>query len=593
MNRRERRLLARGKHPGLWLPSSAVPVRVGPDPTPGVMVTLGYSDLHGKTPTREELVALVTSCTSENLLWKVSALGTLLALQGRATSLTVQAQLTMQLLPEPLNRRAVERLTKGEHQILVHHEGLIVTALLALAHGQAGTGGVQGDRDPFTLGRILLMVNDLLAEGPKDWTIDDALHFALRNDVFGTNDQPRYVLARYYDLLGVRARRPGSPRVNFDAAFTAATGLELDDYWALSLGHFGLFARLQKAGDIDSSHYGRVLLEPTAEGKPIFDKYLTITSRPIAVARDSLRADPPVSLAYADIQPFLRAPLIQLTTGAQVPVWLSWYVDKMASGPRWILQDFFAAQSSRGVQDFNAYLGELWENYVRDLLARCYPSSGPLQILFGPIVYGKPPEESNDATLFLGDAAVFIEATVTAPQARILWTGNSTAYRSFVRERLVMGRPGKLAKLARRINDFRSGALHFPGVEPSQIRHIIPVLATLTPHPRNPITATVVREEAAGLLSQREYGAQQTVYPIGVIAAEELEIVESASRAGGFDLALELRNWSESPYRDWPLKNYLFDRGVGRQPNPYLAQRFDEFTHRGIDSLRRLIVIGS
>lgn len=595
MNRQERRLRARMERRGRWTPPSDVQWRGTREATPpGIMVTLGYSDIYGSLPSHDMLLALIRSCTTENLVWKLSAVGTLLTLRRRSTSLASQQQLAGELLPPDARGRGLDLLSHGERQVLVHHEALVVAAILALAHGQPGTGDAPGDRDPSMLGRLLPMINDLLAEGPREWGLDDALKFALRNDVFGATDQARNVIARYYDLIGIRARAPqAASRMNLDIAFADATGVSLEDYWTLGMAHFGLFAQLRRASDLDAAKYGAVVINPQVQARRVFDRFAALVSRPISEVRRSQYANPPASLAYADIEPFLRAPPISMTSGALVPVWLPWFVDKLGSGPRWMLQDHFGSRSGSGVQDFNAHLGTLWEDYVFDLLARCYPAEGALQVLYAAITYGNPPEESNDATLFLGDAAIFVEATVTAPAARTSWTGDADAYRHFIRDRMVSGRPAKLAKLARRVDDFLSGRLQFPGIDHKKVRHVLPVLATLTPYPRTPITDAVVRQESGELLSQvRQVGAH-VVHPVGVLAAEELEIVEAASRAGEMDLGVELRRWTGSEHRGWPFKNYLFSRNLGSSPNPHLQERFAELQELVMKRASELLVLGS
>lgn len=543
-----------------------------------MVVTLAHSDLHGREPTTAELIDLVSTCSAQNLLWKLSVVGTL---ASRAPRVNRQAQqaLARQLLPDPASARAAELLGSSEHQVFVHQESLVVGAIVALAYASDAPGDEPGDADPYAVGRIVAMLNDLLAEGPREWSIDDGVRFALRNEVFGATERAANAIARYYDLLAARSRVSSTrQRWDLDATFSDAYGLSLEEFWTLGWAHYAVFSRLRAAADLDRVQYGRVRLTPTSDGERVFGLYSRLVSRQLADVREELHAHPPTSLAYAEVEPFLRRPLIELPSGALMPVWLPWFADKLGPGARWLLQDAFAQRSSHGVQDFNAYLGALWEDYVFDLLDRSYPSQKPLRMLYRPVLYGHPPEESNDATLFLGDNAVFFEATVSALPARISWTGDVDGFRDWVRQRMYTGSPGKVAKLARRIDDFVKGKLVFDGINRSHIRHIIPVLVTLTPYPRNPITAVAFAEEARGVLTEIQRRGAVTIHSLRSLSAEDLEMAESLSAAGEFQFADELKAWEASGVRDWPFKNYVFATRSTIPPNAYLRRRFEDIT---------------
>jgi hypothetical protein len=152
------------------------------------------------------------------------------------------------------------------------------------------------------------------------------------------------------------------------------------------------------------------------------------------------------------------------------------------------------------------------------------------------------------------------------------------------------GQPAKVTKLARRIDDFLTGRLVFSGIDRSRIRHVIPVLGTLTPYPRNPITAVAFDGEAQGVLTTAERRNQATVHPLKILSAEELEIIEVLSDNGRLQLAGELRAWEDSGLQDWPFKNYLYATGRQAGPNPYLAQRFREIQAWVVSRASQLIL---
>ena len=185
--------------------------------------------------------------------------------------------------------------------------------------------------------------------------------------------------------------------------------------------------------------------------------------------------------------------LLRLSDAESVPVWLPWVESKIADDPRWIIASAKVGDVS-AIADFDGLLGDLFEDYVFDLLSRCYPTSGGTAQLFGPIEYETEQglEESNDATLFSGPDAVFIEVTITHPRFPVLWNGDVSAFRAFLVDRFVNGETRKLWKLSKRINDFRAGRLQIGGVDPATVGTIYPVLVTLLAWPRHGILSLVV-----------------------------------------------------------------------------------------------------
>lgn len=564
----------------------------GPQP-PGMAILLAASDLHVQ-PRLEDALNIVGRSSRDDLLWKVSVLGTLLANQHAAVDPRKQLALAMQLLPDQQHRRVQELFRRGERQVLVHGEALLAIASLAVHRGRPDAGPL--DADPFALGRLVLLVNDLLARGKPDWSMEDAVGFSLRNEVFGSTSQARYELARYYDLLIRRSRAAHSRTdwIDLDSGFRETTGLSLEEYVTFTFALYSHFVRFQTADDVAAQPYALPGALAQSRNPDKLERYL----EDVAQSTEEVAARlPRISgeLPETAVEPWVRRPLVRLGKAAAVPVWLPWLIDKAGAGLRWRLTDW-AADAGPGVQQLNAYLGSLFEEYGRDLLRFAYPESPVGPQLLGPVEYSMPLEASNDATLLIGDTAVFFEFTVTSPPARILWAGNAVEWRRFARERLIGARdrrPGKVAQLGRRIGHFLDGRLKLPGA-PAAVRRIIPVLVTLRSHPSNPIMAAALSEELKAFpdwpTGQR---GDIEVLPLRMLSAEELEIATAGSRAGTLDFTESLIAWTHSrQQRDWSYKNFLrYDRNYEEVPNAYLISAYRECTEMVTNLAKELFVL--
>ena len=193
-------------------------------------------------------------------------------------------------------------------------------------------------------------------------------------------------------------------------------------------------------------------------------------------------------------------------------------------------------------------------------------------------------EESNDATLLTGDAALFFEMTITHPRFEDMWQGDPAAFRAFVRDRLVSGSTKKLAKLSRRIEDFSRGRLRYGTAETSRIRDIYPILVTLLPWPIHAIIWQLIAPDLLDLdpFGGPELDGQRIHRPI-FVSAEELGMIEESIRSGDLDLPSLLRDWQSSAMAGSSLKNYLLlERGFQEELNSHLAAEY----RRVIESLR-------
>ncbi len=117
----------------------------------------------------------------------------------------IQQRALAQYLCTPEVARQVDRcIEEGIGDVLVHEEQLLLAAKLAFCYGQPGPAK---DIPLEQLGELLPGINDLLQEEEAEAATLRELMIvrALRRRGISRNEQARYLLPRYFDLLVTRA----------------------------------------------------------------------------------------------------------------------------------------------------------------------------------------------------------------------------------------------------------------------------------------------------------------------------------------------------------------------------------------------------
>jgi hypothetical protein len=126
-------------------------------------------------------------------------------------------------------------------------------------------------------------------------------------------------------------------------------------------------------------------------------------------------------------------------------------------------------------------------------------------------------------------------------------------------ERLVIK---KTKQLDRSINDFLTGILDLPGIDPITTSQVWPVIVTSHEIPHMELIIADLEQ----WIREKEY----------LISAEELFFCEGAMQKGKSLLALT-RGWKSGPAAHLPFKNYLIEQGGGQAPgSDHFVQRFAE-----------------
>lgn len=564
---------------GLYVPMRTRDVELPDDIEVGAW--LAWSQVRDEPLDRDALYRSLGRVSRDWLLRSLSMVGALLANGGGLLSRDQRA-MAAELLTGEDRDKALRLFDSGDVMTFVHPDGLLIAVKLALRYGSP----TEPTTDSEALASLLLASNEL-AGAPDGVDLDHLAGTALHSSALDQTEQLRYLIPRYQDLL-VERGPAAAASLGFDPteAFLESTGgLSIDDYTAFAVAVWAGFSTFKRAQDLQARPFGRVVPDTAArahvpEAWELFERLVVCD---IADAAEVVAAGEDTPVAFDEFDFFRSRPLMRLYNGEVVPIWLPWLNAKLGDGLRWTIQGPLRGDQL-AINRFTAALGQWFEDYAFELLARVYPASGPFQILYPAHAYAPrgDQEESNDATLFLGDAAFFFEFTITAPRAVDLWTGDAALFREFVAERLVSGRNPKLAKLERRIRDFLAGDLVIDSIHPNNVHRLYPILVTLTPWPRHKIVSMALAPVLAPLdLLSGDTSGEARVFPLRWISAEELEMLEGPLLTGAATFEFILSGWAASPRADSSLKNYLFfDLNLAEVPNPYLREGYWAFVDR-------------
>jgi len=548
---------------------------------PEVGALLAWSVVRKDPMDLEPIKAELTTLSRDWLVRALSMIGTVFS-NGKDT-VPAHRALAAEMLTGDIREAALSAFDDGEVSAFLHPHGLLVAVKLALSYGSTSS-----DRTDADLLAHLLLAGNEVAVASDGESLDHLSAVALRSSVFDLKEEVRYLIPRYHELLVERAR-PAVGKIGLDLGllFQESTGgLSIDDYLALSVVVWAMFARFRTAEDLGDKNYGGILddLGRRSLTADTWDRFTTLLVVDIAEAAVAVAGDEQASLTLGQVNLFRERPLIRLSTGEVVPVWLPWLQSKIGDGLRWTIQGALKGDTA-AINRFTDALGALFEDYAYSLLARLYPDQGNLRMLYPEQEYkrGQNVEKSNDATLFVGDAAIFFEFTITAPRVTDLFAGDTEAYRQFIRRRfLEEGSNHKLLKLGRRIEDFLSGALVFESVDRAVVRRIYPVLVTLVPWPRHRVISRALGPLFESLSLLRG-GVRDgvSVRPWRLISIEEMEMLEGTIAAGNDSLEAVLAGWVDSTFSESSLNNYLLlGRGWTEEANPYLRGKYQVLVER-------------
>lgn len=483
--------------------------------------------------------------------------------RGLAELRTVQIRAAREFLPPPYRERAIAFLEAGRRDIVFCQEQLLLAMRLVIEHGQAGP---PGEIDRLGMARLLLGVTDLMVsgEGLESGPAEDvAIALALRRLGLPGAEKITCEIARWYDLLVTRTRAAaGTPgAMDLDVLFQAATGLEIEDFLAIAWMHAAPLYRPRSPQALAAAGFHTVLagLQHRYRDPDTVAAAAALLIGDVATMRERFARDT-ADLHRSSLRPFWEHPYIRLDSGRILPVSSELALNRSIRGIYHLLIDQAGKiRGDAGVNELTSFIGRLHEDYLTTLLQRAFTHGhhgtfvSEAEVIAANNHGEKPP---FDGAIVTGDTVVLIEMLTATLRLDTLEKCDPARYQRDFGHYFKR----KTAQLARAVKEVGGGRWVIPGVSPTSVRRVAPVLASLHPFPLfGPMWGPF--RTAFG---HPAFGHKATVMPLQLVTDEDLEVLEAFQTADSMPItdALTRRTanpaWTESRMthvilRDWNL----------------------------------------
>ncbi|HLJ58607.1 MAG TPA: hypothetical protein VKZ50_02630 [bacterium] len=475
-----------------------------------------------------------------------------------------QAELTAALIPEDLRLAATEKL-RHSRVVAFANQPIWILEKLALLYADPVAEAAVTEMEMRDLGRLLLAIADHLDDltpadrpGDRDWML---LQHLLRMEMLHARENAGAALQRVWamlvDLLGDPALW-AEHRADLSDLMERHDGLDIKTYLAAGsalIVHYGQLSLRNRVKPLlmlsPRAYFAAANFTPDVWDRICAVASLSADEYAVRLRHEHVRTES-IAFGFRTMREF---PLVRY--GDKIlPLSLRFLREKFTTGLLWRLRDHGRAS---GI-DVPPFLGELFEEYVYRKLAAAH-SSGTLTPL-APRVHREVPYrwhkralcKSSDVTIDCGDRLVMVEAAVGGP--RLEETQIRAARHEVERdvEKIVVH---NARQLDRNIQALLAGKYQLPGVDPSRIRRIYPVIVTLGSMPDGDLVwheyETALR--GAHLLRSTELG--RDVARLQLLTAEEIELLRHLIPQG-LSLADILERKDEESMRNMGFKNFLF-----------------------------------
>lgn len=522
-----------------------------------------YSDIFGRTPTRDNLASFVRELPYQDLVPKLSAIA-LLSWQRGIEEANHQKSLVENLLlhvPEYAGKIRTLIAQSSPQRILITRETLLALIRVAIVEESSNMPATEA-KYADALVRAALAANEILASellpGSATGTAIDLLASELRSAAVHI-DNPHVLLGRTHAFFQWSKSARGLAHrdaLPIEADLERFTGLKQLEYAA---GAYAVLARTVTAKTLDEIKDIGVVFSTDQFLAGIGDSrvprtWLDISSVPIEEIREEWRHE--ISLSFAGAGSLYRRPVIKVEGLNLAP-----NPDLLAncSGDG----TYFALLDSYGNEDKNKlgrYHGAWFEDHVAGVFERGYAARA------GTIVRREteyaPGQLSSDIVVLENGDVLFIE--VVGKRMNLV-RSILRLEPSAIAADLNAGVLRKLRQLQKNIDQYRAGVL-FPDFPRTPGQRIFPVLVSPKAFPRIYLIAHILKDAMAN------EGLLQTVEPAELMTVDEVEDIEDDLAHGLVLTQLLLRKNRSAPERRFmTLNNYLIDEEPGSSTGRHLA----------------------
>lgn len=561
----------------------------------GVFTFVSWNDVAESRVKIDEFKAELSLVRTENLIALVSMIS---IIQTNTPSLykVLQAQqcaLARQICAPEIANKIEQKINRGDRDALTTEEQLLQAAAFAILYGESGTAQDMPNESIDELGNLLLKVNDVISmsdhgDGEKFSDRELLIKISMRHHSRTIQEQPRYLIARYYDLLVTRTQEQRNSSFDFDQVIRTATKLGIEEFMALAFLYYFPFGNKSEVRQLaDNNYWGMIREIETRIRKPEMRECVqSLFAYTLDEFRQAFKGGEQ-NLLGASLLPFKKRPFYRTTNGSAIPISLPFLLEKFSVGTYWTLHSWYCDQGKKAMNSFTAFVGDLFQDYVTDLFVRTYSGialRGQHFYREQEIIDSSPHAPSGhrppfDGILISDDSLVIFEMTTEGIAVTVLEGSDPGKFIKEAKRRL--GK--KLEKQLRNAcTGLANGTWGAPGLDRKTIRHIYPVLVLLHPYPQNVATWQPLQEHIPNPeLIQCGYELFTTqIHHTQILTAEELEMLEPLLHAGQQSLPNLLRAKTDNQY--WAvqsMKNFML-RGlkIEEQPNAYMLDRYNGIT---------------
>jgi hypothetical protein len=582
----------------LWLPSSYRGRHAGGHRR-GYLSYICWSDVSETPMCFEDIRRLLAEMRTESMLKILSALELLLANQSwQMEALWATHQnLAHEICDAEIADRVARLIGPDGRDVLVHDEQLLLTIKLAIIHGQPGEA--EGIPEGI-LGKVLLGINDLLGQAEMETRSpqETLTTIALRQRAISRNEQLRYLVARYYDLLVTRTGHITNPQFNFEQKLRDDLGIGIEEYFALAFMHLAPFYGLTDVAQLAWGNISDVIRQYYSQLSDPQVRTLCqrLFSTEIAEIRLQLEQDEHTVRGWS-LLPLKRTPFFRIANGSALPFFLPFVYESVAVGVYWRLLDLYSKlDGRRGVQTFAGHIGPLFQGHITDLLIRAHQQVAvneaaffsEQQIIDASPVHSDAPYPPFDGALISENTLVIFEMGILTLTQTAMEQADPARFAQDVKRDFLRKVRDQLNPAIDQIN---AGLWNVPGLKRETIRHIIPVLVLLHPFPQNMATLQPLFDagKPRGPIAFGSNVLTATVYEPQILTAEDLEMLEPLIISGDIRLAQVLLHKLQHPEGiTMSMKDYLFIHlHLSEIPNEYMRTRFLELAEHLGHALER------
>lgn len=465
----------------------------------------------------------------------------------------------------------------------------MLAAKLALCYGQPGPAK---DIPLEQLGKLLLGINDLLQqEEAEAATLHELMIVrALRRRGITRNEQARYLLPRYFDLLVTRVLSKSLSGVDFDQTFFDVVGFTIEQWMAFAFLYAAPFIGVASVKELQDK--GLLNVIQRWEGQIRKPEILELCQRLFSHERAGYRSEllpAGMEVVRAGNLPLQEHPLFRLGNGSALPISLPLLLEKGTMGVYWMLHRLFSQNDpNEGVRTFTAFVGHLFQEYATDLFKRIYghhPDNSQQFYDEQAILEASKRTRQRlnppfDGVILIGDSLILTEMSTIALSAQVMETGDASAFSAVIQRSFVP----KIKQLNAAFQGLADGTWQVPGLARNAIRHVYPVLVLLHPFPQTVATWEPLKAAATAPDWYQFGGPLFTTYvhEPQILTAEELEMLEPLLCNGGQslpDLLFDKVSHPETAAID--MKTFLLTvRRVQERPNEHMLALYNTVTER-------------